>query len=82
MVRCLQFFEASKEPSKSSSGRVMVRFLSIFALFFRSIVARFELPSPSCTPYISEQIRNLRLDVLVGRLEDCLSSVHMECFVQ
>ena len=60
----------------------MGRFLSIFALFFRSAVARFELHSPSRTPYVSEQTRNLRLDVLVGRLEDCLSSVHMECFVQ
>ena len=76
MVRCLQFFEANKEPSKSSSGRVMGRFLSIFALFFRSIAARFELASPSRTPYFSEKTRNLRLDVLVGRLEDCLSSVH------
>ena len=25
MVRCIQFFEASKEPSKSSSGTVMGR---------------------------------------------------------
>ena len=70
VVRCLQFFETSKE------------LISIFALFFRSIVARFELSSLSRTPYISEQTKNLRLVVLVGRLEDCLSLVHMECFVQ
>ena len=82
MVRCLQFFEESKEPSQSSSVRVMGRFLLIFALFVRSIVARFGLSTSSCTSYFSEQTRDLRLDVVVGSLEDCLSSLHMECFVQ
>ena len=57
----------------------MSRFLSIFASLYLSIVALFDLSSPSRTPYVSEQTRNLRLDVLTERLEDCLSSVHMEC---